>query len=115
MTVRAAIDPETLSAVQKFAERIRRDYPVVQILLYGSRARGDHQPDSDADVAVILDGARQRTATVAMKMSDPAWETMLESGIFISSFPVWQEDWDNPSNAANPWLIENIKREGIPF
>jgi predicted nucleotidyltransferase len=37
-------------------------YPVREAILFGSRARGDHRPDSDADIAVILK-ARKATAT----------------------------------------------------
>jgi uncharacterized protein len=99
MTMQAAIDPKTLSAVQQFAQRIRRDFPVKQILLFGSRARGDHQADSDVDVAVVL--------------SDPAWDVMLDSGLFISPYPLWQDEWDNPALVSNPWFIRNIKAEGI--
>ena len=47
-------DPDTESAVRKFIARIPADLPVERALLYGSRARGDFRPDSDADVAVIL-------------------------------------------------------------
>lgn len=115
MTTRTAIDPETLAAVQTFAERIRRDFPVKQILLYGSRARGDHQPDSDVDVAVVLEGERRRPTTVAMEFSGPSWDVMLDSGLFISALPVWLDDWEQPKSAPNPWLIDAIKREGIPF
>ena len=31
-----------------------------RVLLYGSRARGDHQPDSDYDVLVVLEGPIDR-------------------------------------------------------
>jgi len=45
--------------------------PLHPIVLYGSRARGDHDPDSDYDVLVVveqLDFAVQKTA------SRYAWE-----------------------------------------
>jgi predicted nucleotidyltransferase len=32
-------------------------------IVYGSRARGTHRPDSDADVAVLLRGEHQRFLT----------------------------------------------------
>ena len=47
-----AIDPGTEDAVKRFLGRIAGRYDMAGALLYGSRARGTHRPDSDADVAV---------------------------------------------------------------
>jgi len=38
-----------------YVERIKSLYPKSQIVLFGSRARGDELPYSDFDIAVILD------------------------------------------------------------
>ncbi len=45
------LDPETESAVRDFLSRIPADIQVERAILYGSRARGEHRPDSDADMA----------------------------------------------------------------
>jgi predicted nucleotidyltransferase len=68
--VRTVLDAETERAVRVFRRRLEGKYPVIEVILYGSRARGDHKPDSDADLAVILvaegggvrDAAAQRSA-----------------------------------------------------
>ena len=52
------IDPDTERAVQLFLARIEASYALVGARLYGSRARGDHDAHSDADVAVFLQGVR---------------------------------------------------------
>jgi predicted nucleotidyltransferase len=33
---------------------LQRNYPVTRMFLYGSYARGNHHPDSDIDLAIIL-------------------------------------------------------------
>ncbi len=33
---------------------LQRKYPVTKMFLYGSYARGNHHPDSDIDLAIIL-------------------------------------------------------------
>jgi len=38
-----------------YVERVKSLYPRSQIVLFGSRARGDELPYSDFDIAVILD------------------------------------------------------------
>ncbi|MCL6475175.1 MAG: nucleotidyltransferase domain-containing protein [Firmicutes bacterium] len=42
-------------ALRLFIEKVRRlPRPPEMIVLYGSRARGDHRPDSDYDLLVVL-------------------------------------------------------------
>ena len=51
MTSRAARVP---AAVRRVAEQVVADHPGVEaVLLFGSRARGDHRPDSDIDLALV--------------------------------------------------------------
>ena len=113
MTNKPAIDPATRRSVDLFIERIAGDYPIAEVWLYGSRARGDAQPDSDADVAVILKGPKGRTVTVSAEMAGPAFDVLMETGVLVSPLAIWLEDWNHPSTHGNPWLIDNIKREGL--
>ena len=51
---RPPVDPATLRAVRRFLDLVGERYPVRDAYLFGSRARGTHHPDSDADVAGML-------------------------------------------------------------
>ena len=107
------IDPATRRSVDLFLALIAGDYPIAEAWLYGSRARGDARPESDADLAIVLEAPKGRTSPVATAMAGPAYDVMLETGIFISPIPIWKEDWHDPSRHSNPLLVRNIKREGI--
>jgi len=49
-------------ALQMFVERVQRLSPAPQmVVLYGSRARGDHRPDSDYDLLVVLPAKSKET------------------------------------------------------
>ncbi len=39
--------------VQSFRKRLSRDVRIDRMVLFGSRARGDHRPESDWDVIVV--------------------------------------------------------------
>ena len=43
-----------IELVKKYAEIIKDRFPVKQVILYGSFARGTEHPHSDIDVAVVL-------------------------------------------------------------
>lgn len=48
----APIDP----AIKRMVDRIVEDFDPEQIVLFGSRARGDARPDSDVDLLVVVRG-----------------------------------------------------------
>ncbi len=107
------IDPDTEEAVRLFLSLIAHHYDMAGALVYGSRARGTHRPDSDADVAVLLKGEHQRVLKTTLAMADLAYDVLLETGINISPLPVWIDEWEHPENFSNPALLHNIAREGV--
>jgi len=86
---------------------------VIATLLFGSRARGEQRPDSDADVALLLDGEHVSRVDVALHLADIAFDVMLETGILIEAIPLWEDEWAHPERFSNPALIEQIRREGV--
>src|SRR5260363_86554 len=96
------IDPQTEAAVRRFLALIADRFDIAGAIVYGSRARGTHRPESDADVAVLLKGERQRFLKTALAMSDVAFDALLETGINISPLPVWLDEWEHPENYTNP-------------
>ena len=113
LPVRPALDAETVRAARVFMQRIEGKYPTIEGLVYGSRARGDHRPDSDADLAVILKGERGDRYKVSGEMAGIAFDVMLETGILVQAVPLWEGELKQPERFSNPTLIDNIKREGL--
>jgi len=109
------IDLETENAIRSFLGRIAGRYDLAGAILYGSRARGTHSADSDADLAVLLKGERQTVLKTTLAMSDDAYDVLLETGINIAPLPVWLEDWEHPEAFSNPGLLDRIAREGVRF
>ena len=88
---------------------IREVEPNAQIILYGSRARGDAHKGSDWDVLVIVDKPR---VTVEEKgnIEYPAWDKGLGMSEEINVFAHSKKQWEQ----APPSLFKfNIMNEGI--
>jgi predicted nucleotidyltransferase len=107
------IDHDTEDAVRRFLALIASRYDLAGAFLYGSRARGTHRPDSDADVAVLLKGEHRRVLPTTLAMADVAYDVLLETGINIAPLPVWLDEWEHPETYSNPALLRNIAREGV--
>lgn len=52
---------------------------------------------------------------VALELADLAFDVMLETGVLVEAIPFWEEEWAHPERFANPALIENIRRDGVPL
>lgn len=109
----AEIDTETARAAHAFVARVASRYDMTGAILFGSRARRDHRPDSDADIAVLLRGRRGRFLDTKLALADIAFDVLLETGILIQPLPVWEDEWEHPERYTNPALLEYIGREGV--
>jgi predicted nucleotidyltransferase len=107
------IDAGTTRAVRAFLERIGRLYPLDGAFLFGSRARGDYDKYSDADLAVLLNAPSGDALETGVAMAAIAFDVLLDTEILVSPLPIWKEEWAHPETHSNPRLLENIRREGI--
>lgn len=109
----APLDPDTERAARAFLAQISRQYEIAGAIVYGSRARHTHRPDSDADVAVLLRGAPGAFVATKLRMADVAYDVLLETGIRVQPLPIWEEEWAHPEAYSDPRLLKNIEREGV--
>ena len=107
------LDRATIDAARSFLRHIEGRYAPRELLVYGSRARGTHKPDSDADIAVILKGRRGDRAQIGFELAGIAVDVLDETGILISPLPLWRSELRRPALFSNPSLIEAIRREGL--
>ena len=107
------IDRETADAAHAFIAKVASRYDLAGAILFGSRARKTHRPDSDADVALLLRGQPGRFVATKLAMADLAYDVLLAMGIRIQPLPIWEAEWEHPETYSNPRLLHNIAREGI--
>lgn len=103
----------TAAALRAFVTKVSARTDFSAAILFGSRARHSHRPDSDADVAVLLKGTPGQFVHTKFELDDLAYEVLLDTGLRIQPLPVWQSEWEYPEAYSNPDLLKNIAREGI--
>ncbi len=105
------LQPDELLAVEEFKERLLAELPgqVKDIILFGSKARGDAHPGSDIDLLVIVD---RRTPKVSDVISDITADTLLERRIDISALDFTDDEIAEWSAIGTP-LMRNVAEEGI--
>lgn len=109
----AHLDAATRASLACFIPAARARLPVVEIRLYGSRARGDGHDDSDVDVAVIYDDPTRRVFQVINELSWITTDILLDHGRVLSLLPIPALLWIAPEHHANPFLLAQIKRDGV--
>ena len=80
---------------------------VERVVLFGSRARGDGQPDSDYDVAVFLRDMPDRMAELN-RLAGVATDILYSEGSFIHAMPYPAGSY----NERTP-LMHEIRADGI--
>ena len=113
MGLLADIDADTERAARAFITKVASQYELIGAILFGSRARRSHHPDSDTDIAVLLRGHRGQFLETKLALADIAYEVLLETGVLIQPLPVWEDEWEHPEHYTNPALLRNINREGV--
>ena len=110
-------DATVTKALQDFAAAVRRHYGdrLRGLYLFGSRARGDHTPESDADVAVVLADDGWTYWSEKMRLSELSYEPLVETGADIQGWPVRQSEWNTPHLHRNPQLVAAMRSEGKPL
>ncbi|MGK7955362.1 MAG: nucleotidyltransferase family protein [Crocosphaera sp.] len=95
--------------VADFRHRLEEITLVLDVRIFGSRARGDAQIDSDLDVFVKV---AQLDRSLREKIYDLAWKIGFKYERVISTFVVTEKKIKDGAVGANP-LLSRVMEEGI--
>jgi predicted nucleotidyltransferase len=96
--------------LQRLKARVAERLPLSRLVLFGSRARGDNEPDSDIDVLVVLDGPVSRESEEYVRSC--AWELSYENGVVIFPLVVARTEWEEGPTSAS-LLAVAVGNEGV--
>lgn len=90
-------------------KRLSEKIPIIDLRVFGSRARQDEDEYSDMDVFLEVESldSDQKEA-----LHDVTWEVGLENGVVISPLIFTREEVENSPLRVSPILV-NIIREGV--
>lgn len=100
---------ETEQMVSLIKEYVRFVDPKAQVILYGSRARGDSHTDSDWDILILTDNTVD--LVTEKRFRDKLYDLELETGEAISVFIYSKKEWETKQRISP--FYENVTQEGI--
>lgn len=103
------IDKYNLLLVQKFKQRLSAVSEDMQIILFGSAARGDTAEGSDIDICIIVPNLDRNIRDTILEIS---WELGFESGRVISPVIVEKKEIETGSLQFSPFF-QTVVREGV--
>jgi predicted nucleotidyltransferase len=103
--------PQLKAVLQALRQELARvlGSQFVQLILFGSHARGDARPDSDIDVLVVVQDDADRAYWQQATLEGVA-RICLEYDVVISHFFVSAAQYEQAPTA----FLQNVRREGIP-
>lgn len=109
----AKLDPKTRHAAEVFVREARHHFAFEEAWLFGSRARQDHDEESDVDIAFIVSEKPADRQTAGFPLADLSVDLFAQIRLVVSPLVIWRREWEVPDIAPNPDLIENIRHDGI--
>ncbi len=98
-------------ALKKLRGELLAKIPIIDIRLYGSKARGEGRPDSDLDVMIEIPAYdRKMVATI----DDIIYRINLEHDVFISALVFGKDELEEGPMSEAP-IYKVIQREGVPL
>ena len=102
-------DPELIEpAIQAVVERVAALSAVVGVILFGSRARGDHHADSDWDLCVIVRDDAERAAFGRSALRAVAGDT----GAALEWHAIRRSDYLRRAHVPG-WLAHEVAEDGV--
>ena len=88
---------------------LKSDLPVTRLIIFGSKARGTGEPDSDIDLLVITSCPVNTSLREAI--SDRLADINLRNDVLLTSIVVFEQDWSR-GLIHYTLIYEEVERDG---
>jgi predicted nucleotidyltransferase len=97
-------------AIERAAAVLRGQFPVERIILYGSKARGDDDAESDIDLLVLT--SRPVGHAEKSHLIRAPYPVELDLGVVLTPLVVSSEEWDHGLYQVLP-LHHEVATDGV--
>lgn len=103
------MNKKDLAVARKLKKKLKGKIPLYEMRVFGSRARGNAQHDSDLDIYIEVGSLTRRERRL---ISETAWEVGFQHNIVIAPVVFSHEAVQRGPLSASP-LYKVIQKEGI--
>lgn len=98
-------------ALKELRDDLFAKYPILDMRLYGSKARGEGESDSDLDVMIELPDCE---SSMVAEIDDIIYRINLKHDVFISALIFGRDELEDGPMSEAP-IYKVIQREGVPL
>lgn len=98
-------------ALRELRDELVSKYPILDIRLYGSKARGEGESDSDIDVMIEIPGY---DSLMVGEIDDVIYRINLNHDVFISALVFGRDELEEGPMSESP-IYKVVQREGVPL
>lgn len=103
-------NPADIELLERCKKTIQEIIPEAQVVLYGSRARGEASPASDYDILVLVNSPV--SWQLERDIIERLYDLELESGQILNTQVYSLETWNSPIYSVMPFR-KNVEKDSI--
>lgn len=104
------LSPRDRAAIEEAARLLRSQFPIEQIILFGSKARGDDDAESDIDLLLLTSRPLTRAETLAVL--EALFPVQLSNDVVLSPLILPIQDWTSGRISVLP-IRHEIEEHGV--
>lgn len=109
MIQNASLSLNDIQAIDELKKRLLSHFAIIEMKIFGSKARGDSTQDSDIDLMIKLNERDYKTESEIFSM---IYDINLEYDVFICPFFISQKQIIDGPLSESP-IYKAIEREGL--
>ena len=105
-----SLEDRERSAIIEASRMLRENFPVKEVVLFGSKARGDYDEESDIDLLVLT--SRPISWNERKAINNALYEIQLKNDIILSTLIATATEWNEGTFSVLP-IHEEILEHGV--
>ena len=101
--------PNESAALKKLKDALVRDFRLLELRLFGSKARGDSDPESDIDVLIVLENCDWEIEKAVSRL---CFDINIEHGVLLVPVLYSQAEYESDLTKVTPFY-QNVRKEGV--